>query len=152
MEYTVKPIGFVKNLRKSIEDDFWGKITSEIQIIDELPESVLDGIEDFSHLEIIYLFHKVKTEDIVLSSSNPRDNGKWPKTGIFAQRKKERPNRLGLTIVKLEEKNNKLLTVLGLDAIDGTPVLDIKPVMKEFMPKEEIRQPKWVEEMMKNYW
>jgi tRNA (Thr-GGU) A37 N-methylase len=73
-------------------------------------------------------------------------------TGIFGQRKKDRPNTIGLSTVELLEHNGRTLKVKFLDAIDGTPVLDIKPVFKEFQPKTEIKQPDWVADLMKNYW
>jgi tRNA (Thr-GGU) A37 N-methylase len=72
--------------------------------------------------------------------------------GIFSQRGKNRPNRLGLTTVKLIKREDRTLMVQGLDCIDGTPILDIKPVMKEFLPKEKVQQPAWVDEIMRNYW
>jgi tRNA (Thr-GGU) A37 N-methylase len=72
--------------------------------------------------------------------------------GIFAQRGKGRPNRLGATIVEIVNRAGRVLTVTGLDAIDGTPVLDIKPVMAEFLPRNPVRQPKWSHELMRSYW
>ncbi len=72
--------------------------------------------------------------------------------GIFAQRKKDRPNSIGLCTVELLQHNGRTLKVKYLDAIDGTPILDIKPVFKEFQPKGEIKQPTWVSDLMKNYW
>jgi tRNA (Thr-GGU) A37 N-methylase len=72
--------------------------------------------------------------------------------GIFGQRKKDRPNQIGLCTVQLLEHNGRTIKVKYLDAIDGTPILDIKPVFKEFQPKGEIRQPIWVADLMKNYW
>jgi tRNA (Thr-GGU) A37 N-methylase len=72
--------------------------------------------------------------------------------GIFCQRKKDRPNKLGLCTVQLLAHNGRSITVKGLDAIDGTPVLDIKPVFKEFQPKGAIVQAEWVADLMKNYW
>jgi tRNA (Thr-GGU) A37 N-methylase len=72
--------------------------------------------------------------------------------GIFAQRKKDPPNFIGLTIVELLEKKNNILLVKNLDAIDGTPILDIKPVMKEFLPQGKIKQPAWSKELMQQYW
>jgi tRNA (Thr-GGU) A37 N-methylase len=72
--------------------------------------------------------------------------------GIFAQRGKNRPNQLGLTIVQLKEKEDRTLRVHGLDAVDGSPVLDIKPVMREYLPQDEIQQPQWVREIMRDYW
>jgi tRNA (Thr-GGU) A37 N-methylase len=76
----------------------------------------------------------------------------WPRVGIFAQRGKGRPNRLGATIVEVVSREGRVLTVAGLDAIDGTPVLDIKPVLAEFLPRKPVRQPAWSCELMRDYW
>jgi tRNA (Thr-GGU) A37 N-methylase len=72
--------------------------------------------------------------------------------GIFAQRGRLRPNRLGLTVVRLLRREGGRLFVEGLDAVDGTPVLDIKPLMQEFLPRGPLRQPDWSRELMKDYW
>ncbi len=149
-EIILKPIAFVKNSRKEKLDDNWSEVISEIELTDNLPEESLDGIESFSHLEILFFLDKsVKT---VTGSEHPRGNPRWPKVGIFAQRKKDRPNHIGLTVVNLIKKDGRKLTVSNLDAIDGTPILDIKPVFKEYLPKGEIKQPDWTGELMKNYW
>jgi tRNA-Thr(GGU) m(6)t(6)A37 methyltransferase TsaA len=151
MEFTVQPIALVVNSRKETEDDHWSVVVSEIRLAESIPVSALTGINEFSHLEIIYIFHKVDTENI-LTVEHPRENKNYPAVGIFAQRKKNRPNRIGLTTVELVKVDGKTLTVRNLDAIDGTPIIDIKPVMKEFMPQGNIRQPQWSEDLMKNYW
>jgi tRNA-Thr(GGU) m(6)t(6)A37 methyltransferase TsaA len=145
-------IGVAYNERKTPEDDYWGKVISEITLNSELNISCLDGIEAFSHLEIIYVFHLVQDENIQYSSRHPRNNKEYPKVGIFAQRGKNRPNKIGITIVELIKREGNTLTVKGLDAIDGTPIIDIKPVMKEFLPKGDIRQPQWSSDLMTNYW
>ncbi|CEG28331.1 SAM-dependent methyltransferase [Bacillus sp. B-jedd] len=150
--FTVKPVGRVCNSRKEIRDDYWGDVISEIEMNEILDGSCLEGIEDFSHLEIIFLFHLLPEDKIQIGARRPRNNPDWPVTGIFAQRGKNRPNRIGATIVKLLNRDGSKLTVSGLDAIDGTPVIDIKPVMKEFLPKEEILQPEWASELMEDYW
>jgi tRNA-Thr(GGU) m(6)t(6)A37 methyltransferase TsaA len=150
--YSIEPIGFVKNNRKKPDDDFWGDVVSEITISDKISEESLLGIEDFSHLEIIFYFHMADLAKISISASHPRDNKDFPRVGIFAQRKKARPNLLGSTIVKLISSKGNKLKVSGLDAVDGTPVIDIKPVVREFLPNEEIRQPEWETDLMKNYW
>jgi tRNA (adenine37-N6)-methyltransferase len=85
-------------------------------------------------------------------SGRPRGNPAYPVMGIFCQRKKDRPNKLGLCTVALLEHKGRTIIVQGLDAIDGTPILDIKPVFKEFQTKGNIRQPEWVADLMKNYW
>jgi tRNA-Thr(GGU) m(6)t(6)A37 methyltransferase TsaA len=138
MEIIVKPIGFVRNTRKEAGDDNWGGLISEIVIKQEFGTEAIQGIEAFSHAEIIFYFDQVDEGEIVSEARHPRNNPKWPKVGIFAQRGKNRPNRLGLTTVKIIKREENTLFVKGLDAIDGTPVLDIKPVMREFLPEGAI--------------
>jgi tRNA (adenine37-N6)-methyltransferase len=151
MQITLTPIATVKNLRKTPTDDYWGDIITEIELADHIPGEAFENIENFSHLEIIYCFNKVEDKDIVFSG-RPRGNPNYPLTGIFAQRKKDRPNTIGLCTVELIEHIGRIIKVKYLDAIDGTPVLDIKPVFKEFQPKGEIIQPAWVADLMKDYW
>lgn len=148
----VKPIGIAKNDRAEMEDDHWEGIETRIILDDAFPTDSLDGIEEFSHLEVLFHFHKVDEEKIIAGARHPRNDEKLPKVGIFAQRGKNRPNRIGLTTVKLLKREGRILVVAGMDCIDGTPVIDIKPVMKEFLPKGQVRQPAWVDEIMKNYW
>ena len=149
-EIVLKPVAHVVNSRKEISDDYWGGVVSEIELADWLPVESLDGIESFSHLEII--FYIDRSGKTITGSEYPRENPNWPKYGISAQRKKDRPNHLGLTTVKLIKKEGRKLFVSRLDAIDGTPVLDIKPVFEEFMAKGEIVQPEWTRELMREYW
>jgi len=150
----LNPIAYVKNSRTEISDDYWGGIISEITLTEDYDESAFKGIEEFSHLEIIFYFDKAENDKIKTGSHHPRNNTNWPEVGIFAQRGKNRPNQLGLSLVRLIERKEKSLFVKLLDATDGTPVLDIKPVIKEFLPEpgEEIKQPDWAEELMQNYW
>lgn len=152
MKIELTPIAFVKNLRKEISDDFWGEIISEIELNDEFTKDALKGIEEYSHAEVIFYFDKADKSKVNKGSRNPRGNKNFPEAGIFAMRAKDRPNHLGLTIVQIVKCEDKSLFVKGLDAIDGTPVLDIKPVIKEFLPREEVIQPDWVSELMKDYW
>ena len=146
----LEPIAFVKNERKNKSDNNWRNVISEIELVNSLPIECFDSINDFSHLEIIFYFDK--SNKVVIGSEHPRENKNWPKVGIFAQRKKDRPNHLGLTIVKLIKVAERKLIVSGLDAIDGTPILDIKPVFTEFLPNEDIKQATWTKELMNNYW
>ncbi|MCB9233322.1 MAG: tRNA (N6-threonylcarbamoyladenosine(37)-N6)-methyltransferase TrmO [Bacteroidia bacterium] len=150
MEIKLTPIATVRNSRKEPIDDNWSAIISEIELAPHIPGEALNHIEDFSHLEIIYYFDQVPAVDIVLAG-RPRGNPAYPQTGIFAQRKKDRPNTLGLSTVELIQHQGRILTVRNLDAIDGTPVLDIKPVFREFQPRGPIRQPAWVKDLMKDY-
>ncbi|EHB68592.1 MULTISPECIES: tRNA (N6-threonylcarbamoyladenosine(37)-N6)-methyltransferase TrmO [Paenibacillus] len=152
MEFIIKPIAYVRNSRTEIEDDQWGSIVSEIELVDDLNGSSLEGIGDFSHLEIIFYFDKVADDKIQYEARHPRNNKEFPMVGIFAQRGKNRPNKLGLTTVELLEHHHKKLIVKHLDAIDGTPIIDIKPVMKEFLPHREVKQPEWSKKLMEDYW
>lgn len=150
--FHIKPIAYVKNTRTQIQDDDWGAVISEIRLVEELKEAALLGVEEFSHLEIIFYFDKVADKHIQYEARHPRNNQDYPKIGIFAQRGKNRPNKIGLTIVELLERNGTTLLVKGLDAIDGTPIIDIKPIMREFLPRTTVKQPKWSTDLMKNYW
>ncbi|MGG0185574.1 tRNA (N6-threonylcarbamoyladenosine(37)-N6)-methyltransferase TrmO [Bacillus rhizoplanae] len=150
--FSLQPIAFVHNERINVEDDLWGEIESIIELIDPYTEESLQGIEHFSHIEVIFYFDRVTDANIQYTARHPRNNEQYPKIGIFAQRGKNRPNKLGATIVKVVRREGKRLVVQGLDAIDGTPILDMKPVMKEFLPREEIKQPNWATDLMKNYW
>lgn len=154
MNITIEPIGIVHSERKEPIDDNWLNVNLYIELNDSFSEESLYGLEDFSHVEIIYYFHEVNPKTIIEESEHPRENPNWPKVGIFSQRKKARPNLLGLAICKLLKVEGRILYVKGLDAIDKTPVIDIKPVFKEYLPNDisEIKQSNWVNELMKNYW
>ena len=151
MKIILEPIAIVKNSREIPTDDFSESVISEIKLADHIPTEAFNSISDFSHLEVIYYFDKVKKENIIFSG-RPRGNPNYPIVGIFGQRKKDRPNAIGLCTVELLKHNGRTIKVKYLDAVDGTPVLDIKPVFKEFQPKGEIKQPTWVADLMKSYW
>jgi tRNA (adenine37-N6)-methyltransferase len=153
MGFTVEAIGHVRGGRIDPVDDDWGRSRS-IVALDEawFGPDALAGLDGFSHAEIIFLFDKVDPAGIEKGARHPRGREDWPLTGIFAQRGKNRPNRLAVTVCKILSIEGTRLYVEGLDAIDGTPVLDIKPVMREFLPREEVRQPGWVSELMATYW
>lgn len=151
MNITLIPVAYIKNTRKNISDDYWGTVISEIELAPHIPDEAFENIASFSHLEIIYYFDKLNDDGVVFSGK-PRGNPAYPEMGIFAQRKKDRPNHIGLCTVQLMECSGRIITVKYLDALDGTPVLDIKPVFREFQPKGTIRQPDWVADLMLNYW
>lgn len=152
MSYLVQPIGHIIAQRASAEDDFWGNDLATIRLTDAFEPEALQGLADFSHVEVLYLFHAVEPAKIVTGARHPRNNAAWPAVGIFAQRCKNRPNRIGSTICRLLSVHGTQLVVGELDAIDGTPVLDIKPVMAEFLPRQQVSQPRWSSELMANYW
>lgn len=148
----LEPIGVVRSTRGDVTDDHWGGVAAEIVLDDRLPEEALHGLEDFSHVEVIYHFHRVAEDAVVVGARHPRDNPAWPRVGIFAQRSKNRPNRLGATVARMVRREGRSLFVQGLDAVDGTPVLDVKPVLREFLPREPVVQPAWATELMRDYW
>jgi tRNA (Thr-GGU) A37 N-methylase len=148
----IEPIAFVRARRIAPEDDFWGGTQSDIVLEPGMDASALDGIEQFSHAEVLFLFDRVDPADVERGARHPRGNSDWPRVGILAQRAKNRPNRIGSTIVRVVRRDGATLIVAELDAIDGTPVLDVKPVMQEFLPREAVRQPEWSRELMRQYW
>ncbi len=149
---TLTPIATVRCDREGDVDDHWGHVVSSITLESDFDAEALDGIESFSHLEILFYMHKLDQSKICRTKRHPRENRAWPEVGIFAQRGRHRPNQIGLSVAKLLKREGRTLTVSGLDAIDGTPVLDIKPVFREFLPREAVRQPSWVSELMRMYW
>ena len=153
MNITLTPIGIVHNELNIPHQGNWEEAVSTIELVAPFTAESIQGLETFSHVEILFFFDRVKEDRIQIGSGHPRKNPDWPQVGIFSQRGYTRPNRLGATIVRILSVNGCMLTVQGLDALNGTPVIDIKPVMREFLPPDEdIRQPGWADELMKKYW
>jgi tRNA-Thr(GGU) m(6)t(6)A37 methyltransferase TsaA len=148
----VMPIGFVHGGRADLSDDHWGDVVSEIVLDDRFPPEALDGLDAFSHLDVVFVFDQVDEARITVDARHPRGRTDWPRVGIFAQRAKGRPNRIGVTTCEVISVDGRRVTVRGLDAIDGTPVLDLKPYMVEFAPRTTVRQPAWSSELMSEYW
>ncbi len=152
MSFTVDPIAFVKARRTQAEDDNWGEEIARIELAAPYGPDSLQGLAEFSHVEVLFVFHQVDEARIVTGARHPRNNPAWPAVGIFAQRGKNRPNRIGSTICRVLGVEGTTVIVAELDAIDGTPVLDIKPVMREFLPRHPVTQPAWSRELMAAYW
>ena len=151
--YTVAAIGRVVSARAGRRDDDWGGVESLIRLDgDRFTPAALAGLDEFSHVEVIFLFDRFDEEQVTTGSRHPRGNEAWPRVGIFAQRASSRPNRLGVTTCELLAVDGLDVRVRGLDAIDGTPVLDIKPHVREFEPRSAVRQPAWITELMAGYW
>lgn len=151
MKIVMEPIGYVHSDRIKPIDDNWDSVSSYIELANKYPIECIDGLHLFSHIEVIYYFNQVDCNTIIYESEHPRENKNWPKVGIFAQRKKSRPNLIGATIAKIEKIEGKKIYLSHFDAIDQTPVLDIKPIFKEYLP-DNVVQPIWVSELMENYW
>src|SRR5512144_1818633 len=101
MTISMEPIGYVRAERAHAEDDYWGGIEAALILDERLPEDSLVGIEEFSHAEVIFYFDHVDPQKVVTGARHPRNNRDWPRVGIFAQRGKNRPNRIGSTIVRV---------------------------------------------------
>lgn len=152
MEIKLSSVGIVSSPRKTAEDDLWGTLEARIALDPQVFNAeALQGLTDFSHAEVVFFMHQVKADKVELSARHPRNNANWPKVGIFAQRGKNRPNQIGVTVCEIVRADGLSLVVRGLDAIDGTPVLDVKPYMKEFAPRGAVIQPEWATELMKHY-
>ena len=152
MAIELEPIGHVRSPRTSVEDDYWGDVEATIELAAGFEPEALQGLESFSHVEVLFFFDRVDPAKVVSGARHPRNNRDWPAVGIFAQRGKNRPNRLGSCIARVLEVSGRTLRVAELDAVDGTPVLDLKPVLREFLPRAEVRQPAWSRELMQRYW
>lgn len=151
-QFALTAIGRVHGGRSVAEDDDWGASRARIELDPRFTPEALAGLDAFSHAEIVFVFDRVGEEEITYDARHPRGRQDWPKVGIFAQRGKNRPGRLGVSICRIVKIDGLALEVEGLDAIDGTPVLDIKPVMSGFLPRGEIREPQWAREIMSDYW
>ena len=153
MQFVMTPVGFVRGGRTTPEDDDWGASHAAIALDGGRFEAeALAGLDAFSHLEVVYVFDRVDEAKVVTGARHPRGNPDWPKVGVFAQRAKARPNRIGVGVCRIVKVEGLRIEVEGLDAIDGTPVLDLKPVMTGFAPRGEVREPDWAKALMAGYW
>jgi len=149
----LEPVGWVRGGRADAEDDDWGKVKARIELdTSRFTAEALVGLDAFSHLVVVYHFHLADPARVELAARHPRGNVTWPKVGIFAQRGKDRPNRVGVSTCSILGVEGTTVHVQGLDAIDGTPVLDLKPYFREFEPRNVVREPAWVAELMAQYW
>ncbi len=153
MEISCAPVGRVIGGRTDLKDDDWGLVTAVIRLdAARFETAAVAGLDAFSHIEVVFVFDQVAEADVQVGSRHPRERQDWPEVGIFAQRAKMRPNRLGVSSCELLGVDGLDLQVRGLDAMDGSPVLDVKPYMREFAPRGQTRQPPWASELMAGYW
>lgn len=153
MTIELEPVGRVEGGRADNVDDDWGAVESAIALdpMRFTPEA-LSGLDGFSHALIVFQFDRIDPASVSMGARRPRGNPDWPEVGVFAQRGSPRPNRLGVTTVEITGVEGLKLKVRGLDALNGTPVLDIKPVMQGFEPRGAIREPEWARAIMAHYW
>lgn len=142
---TLKAIGIIRNeVKRKPESGYsWQEIVSEIVVDSSLTEA-LDALEEFSHIIVLYWMHQVATTTQLPCKIHPRGNSELPLVGRFATRSPNRPNPIGKTTVKLLERQGNILKVKGLDAIDNTPVVDIKPYIPGYDSVADARVPPWV--------
>jgi tRNA (Thr-GGU) A37 N-methylase len=151
--FEVVPIAYVVGGRAEPTDDYWGGTRSIIRIDrNRFSANATAGLDEFSHLEIVYRFHLTDPTDLNLGARRARGNPNWPEVGIFGHRNMRRINWLGVSRCRLVKVDGLDLHVAELDAVDGTPVLDIKPWFVEMGPRGEVRQAAWSVEMLRDYY
>ena len=148
----LEAVGTVRGGRAEVVNDDWGEIEAHIELDERLGPEALASLDQFSHAVVVFHFDKVDPETIEWGARHPRNNPEWPLVGIFAQRGKNRPNLVGVTTCEILGVSDRRLRVRGLDAVDGTPVIDIKPYMTGFAPRSEVEEPEWAGELMAGYW
>ena len=150
----LEPVGVVVGGRTEPIDDEWGGVEAVIRLDGaRFAADAVRGLADFSHVVVVFQFHLVEEAEVRTGARRPRGNPDWPEVGMFAQRARMRPNRLGVSACALLGVDGLDLHVRGLDAIDGSPVLDVKPYMREFEPDAaSVRQPAWASELMRGYY
>lgn len=138
--------------RPEMYEDNWYDVKSVIRLDDRFEPSALQGLQEFSHLEIVFQFDRIDDDDVPSEPRPPRKNPDGPLVGVFAHRGPYRPNRIGVSVCRLLAVDGRDLHVADLDALDGTPVLDIKPYLVEFKPSDPVRQPAWTTRLMRDYY
>jgi len=153
-EITLHPIGVVRSpITDPSRDEYWGGIVSTVELDPSaVGPDALAGLEEFSHIQVVYHFHQVAADRVERGARHPQGRQEWPSVGILAQRAKRRPNRIGVSTCRLLKAEPLKLTVEALDAIDGSPVIDVKPYMSGFGPREDVREPQWAKELMSTYY
>lgn len=144
------PIGFVSSPVAERIDRGWGNVISQVVL---KPEYVgtLSGLDEFSHVIVVTYLHQACFVPSRHLRRRPQGREDMPEVGILSQRAKDRPNPIGITVVPIVHVAEIHLEVKGLDAIDGTPVLDVKPYYPQYDRVEAPRVPEWVNELMKDY-
>ncbi|MET8117955.1 SAM-dependent methyltransferase [Micromonospora sp. NPDC005189] len=149
--FEINPIGTVRNDRTDVQHtDHWGAVRSTITIDERFGDACLQGLEGFSHVEVLFIFDQFPDHGDYREPRPYRGRPDLPPVGIFAGRGPRRPNRIGVTCCAIESVHGRELTVVGLDAVSGTPVIDLKPTMTEFLPVN-VQQPEWVSRLMSEY-
>jgi tRNA-Thr(GGU) m(6)t(6)A37 methyltransferase TsaA len=143
-DITIRPIGIIRSkVKQKQQSDYnWQEIVSEV-VIDSRFNEALDGLEGFSHIIVIYWLHQATDPAKMAMKVRPRGKQELPPVGLFASRSPYRPNPLGQKVVRLLERRDSVLRVQGLDAIDETPVIDIKPYIPGYDSVADATVPRW---------
>ncbi len=150
--YELRPVARVAGGRTEVADDGWGEVRATLELAPEVPGDALAGLEDFSHVEVVALADRARDVPPAPWRRRPRGNPAWPEVGVFAQRNKDRPNRLLVSVARIVRVAPRALVVEGLDLVEGTPVLDIKPVYAWLGPRGALRAPRWSDELGAAYY
>jgi tRNA-Thr(GGU) m(6)t(6)A37 methyltransferase TsaA len=137
-----RPIGVVRNKVREPRMDGWEHVRSDLIFRDDLTDA-LDGIETYSHIIVIFYLHVVPEEERTTGRIHPCGDPGLPEQGVLATRSQLRPNAIGVSVVPLLRRRKNILRVRGLDAIDGTPVLDIKPYVPHYDSVPDAKVPDW---------
>jgi tRNA-Thr(GGU) m(6)t(6)A37 methyltransferase TsaA len=149
--FNVHPIGSVKCPVTDMSPGGWARVESEIHLQSQYVGG-LQGLDGFSHVIVVFFFDRAQDFDLEQQLlRRPRGMKDVHEVGVFAQRTKFRPNPLGVSAVKLLGIAANVVKVRGLDALDGTPVLDIKPYMPAFDRVDDVKMPPWVGHVMEGY-
>ena len=140
------PIGVVRNAVKEPQMGGWESVESRIVVRRDLADA-LDGLEGYSHVIVLFWAHRVPEEERGATRIHPMGDPALPLLGIFATRTQLRPNPIGVSVVPLLARKGNVLRVRGLDAIDGTPVLDIKPYIPHYDSVPQATIPAWASEV-----
>lgn len=151
MEFTVRSVAVVRAGRAEASDDHWDEVPARIELDEAVPSEAIEGLAAFSHLEVVFLADRASDVPPAPWARHPRGREDWPRVGIFAQRAKDRPNRILTTVVQILSVEGRTIHVRGLDAIDGTPVLDLKPWLSWLGPRGELREPGYATEIGRDY-
>ena len=119
------------------------EVISEL-VIDSSLAGILDGLEDFSHLLVLYWAHRVPPEGRYLIKAHPMGRKDLPLVGIFSTCSPARPNTILATVVRLLEHKENVLKVEGLDALDGSPIVDIKPYHSSYYARDDVEEADWM--------
>ena len=151
MDHHVRAVAYIRNDRSEALDDNWDDVVSTVELAEGVPDESLRGLSEFSHVEIVFFADWAEDVPPGPWHRHPRGNHDWPDVGVFAQRNKDRPNRILLSTVAIDSIARRSFSVRGLDGIDGTPVLDIKPVFRWSVPRGDLRVAPWSDELGENY-